>query len=144
MASAVATSGELAETAASVAASAAACSFVLMVVAIEYSTTQPMALMMGRAGSAVITATFPRAFPWYRFLKARSTTAILLGDRSETHIQKPAVMDSRLLAEPAIGPATSGRTRWRGPGMTRSKISGAHFLREPRRIAVPGDAAVIE
>jgi hypothetical protein len=28
--------------------------------------------------------------------------------------------------------------------MTRSKISGAHFLREPRRIAVPGDAAVIE
>src|ERR1700731_3876241 len=53
-------------------------------------------------------------------------------------------MDSRLLAESAIGPATSGRTRWRGPGMTRSKISGAHFLREPRRIAVPGDAAVIE
>jgi len=27
-------------------------------------------------------------------------------------------MDSGLLAEPVIGPATSGRTRWLGPGMT--------------------------
>src|SRR5579864_158566 len=27
-------------------------------------------------------------------------------------------MDTRLLAEPVIGPATSGRTRWLGPGMT--------------------------
>ena len=27
--------------------------------------------------------------------------------------------DSRRLAEPVIGPATSGRTRWLGPGMTR-------------------------
>src|SRR6202051_2390589 len=28
------------------------------------------------------------------------------------------IMDSGLLAEPVIGPATSGRTRWLGPGMT--------------------------
>ena len=27
-------------------------------------------------------------------------------------------MDPGLLAEPVIGPATSGRTRWLGPGMT--------------------------
>ena len=27
-------------------------------------------------------------------------------------------MDSGFRAEPVIGPATSGRTRWRGPGMT--------------------------
>ncbi len=27
-------------------------------------------------------------------------------------------MDSGLLAELVIGPATSGRTRWLGPGMT--------------------------
>jgi hypothetical protein len=27
-------------------------------------------------------------------------------------------MDSGFLAEPVIGPATSGRTRWLGPGMT--------------------------
>jgi hypothetical protein len=27
--------------------------------------------------------------------------------------------DSRRLAEPVIGPATLGRTRWLGPGMTR-------------------------
>jgi hypothetical protein len=27
-------------------------------------------------------------------------------------------MDSRLLAKPVIGPATSGRTRWLGPGIT--------------------------
>jgi len=27
------------------------------------------------------------------------------------------VMDSGFLAELVIGPATSGRTRWRGPGM---------------------------
>ena len=26
--------------------------------------------------------------------------------------------DSEVRAEPVIGPATSGRTRWRGPGMT--------------------------
>src|SRR6185436_12676257 len=36
------------------------------------------------------------------------------------------VMDSRLLAEPVIGPATSGRTRWFGPGMTE---------REPKPMA---------
>src|SRR6204780_2637761 len=30
-------------------------------------------------------------------------------------------MDSGLLAEPVIGPATSGRTRWLGPGMTKRK-----------------------
>jgi len=29
-------------------------------------------------------------------------------------------MDSGLLAEPVIGPATSGRTRWLGPGMTEN------------------------
>ncbi len=28
-------------------------------------------------------------------------------------------MDSALLAEFTIGPATSGRTRWLGPGMTK-------------------------
>jgi len=28
------------------------------------------------------------------------------------------VMDSELLTEFTIGPATSGRTRWLGPGMT--------------------------
>ena len=28
------------------------------------------------------------------------------------------IMYSGLLAEPVIGPATSGRTRWLGPGMT--------------------------
>ena len=31
---------------------------------------------------------------------------------------RSAVMDSGLAAEPVIGPATSGRTRWRRPGMT--------------------------
>jgi hypothetical protein len=29
------------------------------------------------------------------------------------------IMDSGLLAELVIGPATSGRTRWLGPGMTK-------------------------
>src|ERR1700684_4267325 len=49
-------------------------------------------------------------------------------------------MDSGFLAEPVIGPATSGRTRWRGPGMTL-------FLREfqahfpiPLRIVAPAFA----
>ena len=40
-------------------------------------------------------------------------------------------MDSGLLAEPVIGPATSGRTRWLGPGMTRGgnpKINLPHLL----------------
>ena len=32
-------------------------------------------------------------------------------------------MDSGLLAEPVVGPATSGRTRWLGPGMTGSQHS---------------------
>jgi hypothetical protein len=32
------------------------------------------------------------------------------------------VMDSGFLAEPVIGPATSGRTRWLGPGMTLCQI----------------------
>src|SRR5208282_6406002 len=31
-------------------------------------------------------------------------------------------MDSGLLAEPVIGPATSGRTRWLGPGMTALEL----------------------
>jgi hypothetical protein len=34
-------------------------------------------------------------------------------------------MDSGFLAEPVIGPATSGRTRWLGPGMTRHYCAGA-------------------
>jgi len=29
-------------------------------------------------------------------------------------------VDFGLLAEPVIGPATLGRTRWLGPGMTKS------------------------
>jgi len=32
-------------------------------------------------------------------------------------------MDSGLLAEPVIGPATSGRTRWLGPGMTERRYA---------------------
>jgi hypothetical protein len=31
-------------------------------------------------------------------------------------------MDSGVLAEPVIGPATSGRTRWLGPGMTARRL----------------------
>jgi len=31
-------------------------------------------------------------------------------------------MDSGRLAKPVIGPATSGQTRWLGPGMTSSKL----------------------
>jgi hypothetical protein len=30
------------------------------------------------------------------------------------------IIDSGFLAEPVIGPATSGRTRWLGPGMTKA------------------------
>jgi len=38
-------------------------------------------------------------------------------------------MDSGYLAEPVIGPATSGRTRWLGPGMTKSHGSVANCSR---------------
>ena len=38
------------------------------------------------------------------------------------NITAAAIMDSGLLAEPVIGPATSGRTRWLGPGMTLCQI----------------------
>jgi hypothetical protein len=31
-------------------------------------------------------------------------------------------MDSGLALKPAIGPATSGRTRWTRPGMTKQKV----------------------
>jgi hypothetical protein len=34
-------------------------------------------------------------------------------------------MDSGLLAELVIGPATLGRTRWLGPGMTNTAASAA-------------------
>ena len=42
-------------------------------------------------------------------------------DSGEPGIHTPGsgVMDSGLLAELVIGPATSGRTRWLGPGMTK-------------------------
>jgi cyanate lyase len=36
-------------------------------------------------------------------------------------------MDSGLLAEPVIGPATSGRTRWLGPGM-KDRLLARHLL----------------
>src|ERR1700721_3031804 len=44
------------------------------------------------------------------------------------------VMDSGLAPEPAIGPATSGRTRWARPGMTLEKRQRADFdaLARPR------------
>src|SRR5579864_8326574 len=35
------------------------------------------------------------------------------------------IMDSGLRAELVIGPATSGRTRWLGPGMTGRDYAGA-------------------
>jgi hypothetical protein len=38
------------------------------------------------------------------------------------NIVAAVVMDSGLLAEPVIGPATLGRTRWLGPGMTLCQI----------------------
>ena len=43
-------------------------------------------------------------------------------------------MDSGLLAEPVIGPATSGRTRWLGPGMTRNDSSVLKLRRYNRVI----------
>jgi hypothetical protein len=43
-------------------------------------------------------------------------------------------MDSGLLAEPVIGPATSGRTRWLGPGMTRNDSSVLKLRRHNRVI----------
>ena len=36
-------------------------------------------------------------------------------------------MASGLLAEPVIGPATSGRTRWLAPGMTPCLLSSRHI-----------------
>ena len=52
--------------------------------------------------------------------------------KSGIHIHRSANMDSGFLAEPVIGPATSGRTRWLGPGMTsnysaalRTRASGS-------------------
>src|SRR6202034_2418368 len=38
------------------------------------------------------------------------------------------IMDSGLFAEPVIGPATSGRTRWLSPGMTKSHRGGDPLL----------------
>jgi hypothetical protein len=38
------------------------------------------------------------------------------------NIATAVVMDSGFLAEPVIGPATLGRTRWLGPGMTLCQI----------------------
>ena len=46
-----------------------------------------------------------------QFLKARG----IRGPKANPSFPE---MDSGFLAEPVIGPATSGRTRWLGPGMT--------------------------
>jgi hypothetical protein len=43
----------------------------------------------------------------------------------ESIIPASANMDAGLLAEFIIGPATSGRTRWLGPGMTTNKMERA-------------------
>jgi hypothetical protein len=42
------------------------------------------------------------------------------------------VRHSGLLAELVIGPATSGRTRWLGPGMTHNYRGAVPISRAPR------------
>src|ERR1700733_4829320 len=54
--------------------------------------------------------------------------------KSGIHNHRSANMDSGLLAEPVIGPATSGRTRWLGPGMTRNDSSVLKLRRYNRVI----------
>ena len=47
--------------------------------------------------------------------------------------EKFVAMDSGLLAEPVIGPATLGRTRWLGPGMTTTRLPAGCGGRSGRR-----------
>jgi len=42
-------------------------------------------------------------------------------------------MDSGLVAELVIGPATSGQTRWRQSGMTRERVAHSSRLRAQGR-----------
>jgi hypothetical protein len=51
-------------------------------------------------------------------------------------------MDSGLAAEPVIGPATSGRTRWRRPGMTNTSILHSHQIKPLRRRDLAAAGAV--
>jgi len=62
----------------------------------------------------------------------RTVASIVIPDRREAAKPEsitpvPVVMDSGFLAELVIGPTTSGRTRWLGPGMTDDH-SNSSFL----------------
>ena len=65
-----------------------------------------------------------------RAKSASPESIVTEGEVSErpNEIRTTVDMDSGLLAKPVIGPATSGRTRWLGPGMTTFSSDGVERL----------------